>query len=176
MSATPSDAIVFFGATGDLAYKQIFPSLLGLIRDEGLNVPIIGVAKAGWNLDKLKARAVDSIAHHGGGDPQLVARLTGLLHYVDGEKRYILCPNGLEAGAQVVSGPESASIGPRSTELSMPRCRASTRSSRCSRWPIFSTRRPTITRASSSTRRRPGTRFACSPCPTRFAPWYRCST
>jgi glucose-6-phosphate 1-dehydrogenase len=85
MSGTPSDAIVFFGATGDLAYKQIFPSLLGLIRDEGLSVPIIGVAKAGWNLDKLKARAVDSIAHHGGGDPQLVAKLTGLLHYVDGD-------------------------------------------------------------------------------------------
>ena len=58
MSGAPSDAIVFFGATGDLAYKQIFPSLLCLIRDEGLNVPIIGVAKAGWNLDKLKARAV----------------------------------------------------------------------------------------------------------------------
>src|SRR5450432_2796294 len=85
MAVLPSDAIVFFGATGDLAYKQIFPSLLGLIRDEGLNVPIIGVAKAGWNLDKLKARAVDSIAHHGGGDPQLVAKLTGLLHYVDGD-------------------------------------------------------------------------------------------
>ena len=61
MAAPPSDAIVFFGATGDLAYKQIFPSLLGLVRDEGLNVPIIGVAKAGWNLDQLKARAADSL-------------------------------------------------------------------------------------------------------------------
>ena len=57
MVARQSDALVFFGATGDLAYKQIFPSLLGLVRDEGLNVPIIGVAKAGWNLDQLKARA-----------------------------------------------------------------------------------------------------------------------
>ena len=85
MSSPPSDAIVFFGATGDLAYKQIFPSLLGLIRDEGLNVPIIGVAKAGWDLDKLKARAVDSIAHHGGGDPAVVAKLTDLLRYVDGD-------------------------------------------------------------------------------------------
>ena len=49
---TPSDALVFFGATGDLAYEQIFPSLLGLVRDEGLNVPIIGFAKAGWGLDQ----------------------------------------------------------------------------------------------------------------------------
>ena len=57
MAAASSDALVFFGATGDLAYKQIFPALLGLVRDEGLNVPIIGVAKAGWNLDQLKARA-----------------------------------------------------------------------------------------------------------------------
>ncbi len=65
MAALPSDAIVFFGATGDLAYKQIFPSLLGLVRDEGLNVPIIGVAKAGWTLDQLKARAADSLRQHG---------------------------------------------------------------------------------------------------------------
>jgi glucose-6-phosphate 1-dehydrogenase len=52
---TPSDAFVFFGATGDLAYEQIFPSLLGLVRDEGLSAPIIGVAKAGWGLDLLPA-------------------------------------------------------------------------------------------------------------------------
>ena len=66
MAAQPSDALVFFGATGDLAYKQIFPALLGLVRDEGLNVPIIGVAKAGWDLDQLKERAADSLQHHGG--------------------------------------------------------------------------------------------------------------
>ena len=65
MAEQRSDAIVFFGATGDLAYKQIFPSLLGLVRDEGLNVAVIGVAKAGWNLDQLKARAADSLQHHG---------------------------------------------------------------------------------------------------------------
>jgi glucose-6-phosphate 1-dehydrogenase len=81
----PSDAVVFFGATGDLAYKQIFPSLLGLVRDEGLNVPIIGVAKAGWTLDQLKARAVDSIQKHGGADPAVLKKLTDLLHYVDGD-------------------------------------------------------------------------------------------
>jgi glucose-6-phosphate 1-dehydrogenase len=85
MSALRSDAIVFFGATGDLAYKQIFPSLLGLVRDEGLNVPIIGVAKAGWNLDQLKARAAESLQHHGGADPKATQRLMDLLRYVDGD-------------------------------------------------------------------------------------------
>ena len=85
MTSEPSDALVFFGATGDLAYKQIFPSLLGLIRDEGLNIPIIGVAKAGWNLDKLKERAKDSIAHHGGSAPEILDKLLTLLRYVDGD-------------------------------------------------------------------------------------------
>ncbi len=85
MEAAPSDALVFFGATGDLAYKQIFPSLLGLVREEGLNVPIIGVAKAGWNLDQLKARATDSLQHHGGSDPKAIQQLLGLLRYVDGD-------------------------------------------------------------------------------------------
>jgi glucose-6-phosphate 1-dehydrogenase len=85
MSELPSDAIVFFGATGDLAYKQIFPSLLGLVRDEGLNKPIIGVAKAGWNLDQLKARCVDSLQHHTKADPQSIKKLTDLLRYVDGD-------------------------------------------------------------------------------------------
>lgn len=61
-NAIHSDALVFFGATGDLAYEQIFPSLLGLVRDEGLDVPIVGVAKSGWGLDQLKNRAKDSMA------------------------------------------------------------------------------------------------------------------
>src|SRR6202162_5027530 len=85
MAVLPSDAIVFFGATGDLAYKQIFPSLLGLVRDEGLNVPIIGVAKGGWTLDQLKARAADSLQHHGGADAKAHQRLMQLLRYVDGD-------------------------------------------------------------------------------------------
>ena len=55
MSEPPSDAIVFFGATGDLAFKQIFPALLGLVCEEGVSVPIVGVAKAGWTLDITKA-------------------------------------------------------------------------------------------------------------------------
>ena len=80
-----SDAIVFFGATGDLAYKQIFPALQGLVRDEGLDVPIIGVAKAGWSLDQLKERAKDSLSSHGGLDTKAFAKLTSLLRYVDGD-------------------------------------------------------------------------------------------
>jgi glucose-6-phosphate 1-dehydrogenase len=80
-----SDAIVFFGATGDLAYKQIFPALQGLVRDAGLDVPVIGVAKAGWSLDQLKARAKDSLSRHGDLDTKAFAKLTHLLRYVDGD-------------------------------------------------------------------------------------------
>ncbi|MGH9598849.1 MAG: glucose-6-phosphate dehydrogenase, partial [Terracidiphilus sp.] len=85
MTKSPSDAFVFLGATGDLAYKQIFPALQGLIRDEGFNLPIIGVAKAGWTLDQLKARAQDSLEKHGNVDPSALAKLLGLLRYVDGD-------------------------------------------------------------------------------------------
>ncbi|MFZ3266186.1 MAG: glucose-6-phosphate dehydrogenase [Terriglobales bacterium] len=85
MTDLQSDAFVFFGATGDLAHKQIFPSLQGLVRDEGLNVPIVGVAKAGWNLDQLKARAQDSVEKYGGLDQDAFSKLTGLLRYVDGD-------------------------------------------------------------------------------------------
>ena len=85
MSQPVSDAIVFFGATGDLAYKQIFPALQGLVGDEGLDVPIIGVAKAGWTLDQLKARAKESLLSHGGVNAKAFARLTSLLRYVDGD-------------------------------------------------------------------------------------------
>ena len=75
----PSDALVFFGASGDLAYEQIFPSLLGLVRDEGLDIPIIGVAKSGWDLDKLKNRAKDSLAQHGAVDKPAQDKLLSLL-------------------------------------------------------------------------------------------------
>ena len=69
MSAEHSDALVFFGATGDLAHKKIFPSLQAMLKRGHLTVPVIGVAKAGWNLDQLKARARDSVEQHGGLDP-----------------------------------------------------------------------------------------------------------
>src|SRR3984893_9422920 len=85
MSEAPSDALVFFGATGDLAYKKIFPSLQAMVRRGHLNVPVIGVAKAGWNLDQFKARARDSVEKHGGLDPAAFAKLTTLLRYVDGD-------------------------------------------------------------------------------------------
>jgi len=85
MSSAVSDALVIFGVTGDLAYKQIFSSLLGLVRDEGLNVPIIGVANSGWNLDQLKARAKDGVAQHGPVDAKSLDKLLSLLRYVDGD-------------------------------------------------------------------------------------------
>jgi glucose-6-phosphate 1-dehydrogenase len=80
-----SDALVFFGATGDLAYKQIFPSLQRLAKRGKLAGPVIGVAKAGWNLDQLKARAKDSLETHGGIDPAGFDVLMSKLRYVDGD-------------------------------------------------------------------------------------------
>jgi glucose-6-phosphate 1-dehydrogenase len=80
-----SDALVFFGATGDLAYKQIFPSLQKLAKHGKLAGPVIGVAKAGWNLDQFKARAQDSVDKHGGADPVGFPILLSKLRYVDGD-------------------------------------------------------------------------------------------
>lgn len=86
METLQSDALVVFGATGDLAHKQIFPALYGLVHDEGLATPIIGVAKQGWTLDQLKQRATDSLKTHGidtGSDA--CRHLLDLLLYVDGD-------------------------------------------------------------------------------------------
>lgn len=80
-----SDTLVFFGATGDLAYKKIFPALQAMVKRGTLNVPVIGVARSGWNLDRLKARAKESVEQHGGLDPAAFEKLSGLLHYVDGD-------------------------------------------------------------------------------------------
>jgi glucose-6-phosphate 1-dehydrogenase len=85
MEASHCDALVFFGATGDLAYKKIFPSLQAMVKRGNLNVPVIGVAKAGWNLDQLKARARDSLERQGGIDENAFDKLCGLLRYVDGD-------------------------------------------------------------------------------------------
>src|SRR5262245_36993365 len=84
MNVPHSDALVFFGATGDLAYKKIFPSLQAMIRRGRLDMPVIGVAKAGWNLEQFKARARDSVIKHGGLDEAAFAKLSSLLRYVDG--------------------------------------------------------------------------------------------
>jgi len=81
----PSDALVFLGATGDLAYKQIFPALQSLVTRHGLDIPIVGVAKAGWNLDQLKQRARESIASQGSLDESAFSKLSNLLRYVDGD-------------------------------------------------------------------------------------------
>lgn len=85
MNGTACDTLVFFGATGDLAYKKIFPALQAMIKRGTLNVPVIGVAKAGWNLDQLRARAKDSLEKHGGLDRAAFDKLCGLLRYVDGD-------------------------------------------------------------------------------------------
>lgn len=82
-----SDAFVFFGATGDLAYKQIFPALQALVARHNLNIPIIGIARAEWNLERLKQRAHDSLEKHGGVDEAAFSKLASLLRYVDGDYR-----------------------------------------------------------------------------------------
>ncbi|SPE61432.1 Glucose-6-phosphate 1-dehydrogenase 1 [Verrucomicrobia bacterium] len=84
-NSTHSDTLVFFGATGDLAFKKIFPALQAMVKRGTLNVPVIGVARGGWNLDRLKARAKDSLEAHGGVDPQAFDKLCGLLKYVGGD-------------------------------------------------------------------------------------------
>ncbi len=83
--ADQADALVFFGATGDLAYKKVFPALQSLVKRGHLDVPIIGVAKAGWNLDQLRARAKDSLKTHSGVDAAAFEKLSSLLHYIDGD-------------------------------------------------------------------------------------------
>src|SRR5437867_10537613 len=85
MNDVHSDAFVFFGATGDLAHKKIFPALQAMVKRGHLDVPVIGVAKAGWKLEQLVARAKDSLDKHGGLDPAAFRTLCGLLRYVDGD-------------------------------------------------------------------------------------------
>jgi glucose-6-phosphate 1-dehydrogenase len=85
MSATPSDTFVFFGATGDLAYKKIFPALQAMVKSGRLHVPVIGLGRTGWNLEQFRARAKDSLEKHGGIDDAAFAKLNSLLRYVDGD-------------------------------------------------------------------------------------------
>jgi glucose-6-phosphate 1-dehydrogenase len=87
MSDTHSDALVFFGATGDLAYKKIFPALQAMAKRGHLDVPVIGVARSAWTLEQFRARARDSIERHGGLDPRAFDVLSGLLRYVGGDYR-----------------------------------------------------------------------------------------
>ncbi len=85
MTTGKADAFVFYGATGDLAYKKIFPALQGLICRGALDVPIVGVAKEGWTLEQLQARAMESLEKHGRIDRAAAARMTQLLRYVGGD-------------------------------------------------------------------------------------------
>ena len=81
----PSDALVFFGATGDLAYKKIFPALQALVRRGGLDIPIIDVARADWTTDQFRERARDSLVRNGGLDEEAFAKLSTRLHYLQGD-------------------------------------------------------------------------------------------
>jgi len=85
MSTLESDAFVFFGATGDLAYKKIFPALYAMVHSGELQIPIIGMARAGWDLPKLRERARESVEHAGEVDPECFAKLSQQLRYVDGD-------------------------------------------------------------------------------------------
>lgn len=85
MSESQSDAFVFFGASGDLAYKMIFPALQAMVKRGTLDVPVIGVANSPWNLDQFRARAYDSLEKHGGVDRAAFEKLSRLLRYVSGD-------------------------------------------------------------------------------------------
>jgi glucose-6-phosphate 1-dehydrogenase len=85
MAQSPSDALVVFGVTGDLAYKQIFPALQAMIGHGSLKVPIIGVARSGWSLDQLRERAHESVKQHGSYDSAAFQKLCGLLRFVGGD-------------------------------------------------------------------------------------------
>src|ERR671920_920193 len=85
MAQPLSDALVVFGVTGDLAFKQIFPALQAMIRHGYLNVPILGVARSGWSLEQLRDRARQSVEQHGGLDPAAFQKLCGLLRFVGGD-------------------------------------------------------------------------------------------
>jgi len=83
MSSNHSDALVFYGATGDLAFKKIFPALQAMVRRGHLDVPVVGVARSPWTIDQFRERVRDSLETHGGGvDPLAFERLSRLLRYV----------------------------------------------------------------------------------------------
>src|SRR5213596_1357617 len=83
MSGSHSDALVFFGATGDLAYKKIFPALQAMVKRGHLDVPVIGVARR--PVEEFQSRLKESLQKHGGLDPAAFAKLSRLLRYVRGD-------------------------------------------------------------------------------------------
>ncbi len=82
MSSNHSDALVFYGATGDLAFKKIFPALQAMVRRGHLDVPVVGVARSPWTIDQFRQRVRDSLEKHGGVDPLAFEKLSRLLRYV----------------------------------------------------------------------------------------------
>jgi glucose-6-phosphate 1-dehydrogenase len=80
-----SDALVFFGATGDLAFKKIFPALHAMAKRGNLNVPVIGIARSAKDVNELRERARESLESHGGIDGSAFQRMAGLLRYVRGD-------------------------------------------------------------------------------------------
>ena len=85
MSLERSNAFVFFGASGDLARKQIFPALRAMVAAGELDVPVVGVAHSGWTVHDLRARARESVLDSGGEDDHHLQSLLELLKYVDGD-------------------------------------------------------------------------------------------
>jgi glucose-6-phosphate 1-dehydrogenase len=81
----PADAFVFFGATGDLAFKQIFPALQALVHRGRFDIPFICVARSSWSLDRLKERLRESLEQHGGVKPEAYQKLCELLVYIEGD-------------------------------------------------------------------------------------------
>jgi glucose-6-phosphate 1-dehydrogenase len=97
-----ADALVFYGATGDLAFKRIFPALQRLVRLGTIDVPVIGMARGGWTLERLRERARESVEKHGGGvDPEAFPRLMRLLRYVEGD---YTAPSTFEALQRALGG------------------------------------------------------------------------
>src|SRR5690242_11081970 len=82
MSSEHSDALVFYGITGDLAFKKIFPALQAMVKRGHLDVPVVGVARSPWTVDQLRQRVRDSLEKHGGLDPIAFEKLSRLLRYV----------------------------------------------------------------------------------------------
>jgi len=85
MNTPHSDALVFFGATGDLIYKKIFPALYAMERRGHLQVPVIGVARSDWTIEQFRARARASVEKHGGLDEAVFAKLAERLRYISGD-------------------------------------------------------------------------------------------
>jgi glucose-6-phosphate 1-dehydrogenase len=85
MAQPQSDALVVFGVTGDLAFRQIFPALQAMVRHRHLSVPVLGVARSGYNLEQLRERARQSVEQHGKRDPDAFQKLCGLLRFVGGD-------------------------------------------------------------------------------------------